>query len=318
MDDGMPQAPETSMDQDTTHMQPSVFQPVGAGHFIFPVDHQGSPVFVRHWLQNNPSAALGAHNPLLLIHDVTEDSSHYEDTGQFFCEQGYPTYAMDLRGHGSSVRQSRNVVQFSTLVLDVLQIAGWIKHQNQGRAPILICQGVGSLIGLEIQRSHFKFCAGVVMVAPTLVLHHRVVLWKRALINSLGELSPGRKVPLSLMPRLHHFDESARSTASRLVTTFVAVNRPQMTLAFAKSLLQALDQTPSKATSANCPILALIPDSSDVIDVGRTASLLNCLKGAPVETSLLPSQRHNLFTEPHSNRISHYERVDLWLKNNNF
>lgn len=312
----MPQTPDTTIDQATMKQQPIAPQPIASENFYIPVDHQSTTVFVRQWLPRAPAATT--HNPLLIIHDVTEDSSHYDDTGRFFSSEGYPTYALDLRGHGESTRITGDSVQFPYLVKDALQVASWIKHQNQAKAPILICQGVGSLIGLEFQRLHFKFCAGIVMIAPTLVLHHKVAYWKRTVIKSLSEFMPNRKVPLSLMPRLHHFDESARSTAARMVTTFVAVNRPQMTLAFAKSLLQALDQTPIRAGFANCPVLALIPDSSDVIDVGRTASLLNSLKGAPVEASLLPSDRHNLFTEVHPNRQSHYERVDLWLKNNSF
>lgn len=314
----MPQPPDTKTENDLKTTVAPVGSAVGSGSFSFPVDHQGSQVFVRFWVPKTSTDTPSVRNPLLLIHDVTEDSSHYEDAGSHFCSQGFPVYAMDLRGHGLSVRKPGDTVAFSTLLSDSLQIASWIKHQNQGRAPILVCQGIGSLIGLEFQRNHFKFCSGLVMVAPTIVLHHRVVLWKRTLIRSLSELIPNRKVPLSLMPRLHHFDESARSATARIVTTFVAVNRPQMTLGFAKSLLQALDAAPKHAVSANCPILALIPDSSDVIDVGRTASLLNCMKGAPVETSLLPSQRHNLFTEAHNNRMSHYQRVELWLNNNNF
>ena len=315
MDVRMPQFPENSTEHSPSSPETGAEQALASGNFTFPVDHQGNAIFVRHWASKQVDSV---HNPLLIIHDVSESSSHYEDAGRFFAEAGFNTFAIDLRGHGASIGPGLAKVHFSTLLKDALQIAGWIKHGSGSRAPILICQGIGSLLGLEFQRSHFKFCAGIVMVAPTLVLHNNVPYWKRTIIRSLGEVFPNRRVPLSIMPRLHHFDESARSTAARMVTTFVAVNRSQMSLIFAKSLLNALDEAPSHAITTNCPILALIPDSSDVIDVGRTASLLNSLKGAPVETSLLQSQRHNLFTESHSNRISHYQRVESWLRNNNF
>ena len=281
-------------------------------HFDHGVDHDGTRIHVSVWKPSAPSE-LNVLPPILIIHDVAEDSSYYEEAAAFLAHRGFCVYGMDLRGHGQSGKLMGHVNKFSDLVHDTLQIASWLRYQHKGVAPILIGQGIGAIVALDFQKSHSRYCVALVLSAPTLVLHHAVPSWKRVLIRSFGEISPTRRIPMSLMPRLHHFDESARAAASRFVTTIVAVSRTRMSLGFAKTLLNAIDRLPKRLDRINCPTLALIPQSSDVINPAATAALLNALKSPLLEVVMLKHGRHNLLTESYSERIALLEKLANWL-----
>ena len=281
-------------------------------HFDHGVDHDGTRIHVSVW-KPVATAEPNVLPPILIIHDVAEDSSYYEEAAAFLAHRGFCVYGMDLRGHGQSGKLMGHVNRFSDLVQDTLQIASWLRYQHKGVAPILIGQGIGAIVALDFQKSHARYCEALVLSAPTLILHHAVPSWKRVLIRSFGEISPTRRIPMSLMPRLHHFDESARAAASRFVTTIVAVSRTRMSLGFAKTLLNAIDRLPKRLDRINCRTLALIPQSSDVINPEATANLLNALKSPILEVIMLKHGRHNLLTESYSERIALLEKLANWL-----
>ena len=103
----------------------------------------------------------GTRPPVLLIHGMFGGSWYWDAYQRFFTARGYPTYAVDLRGHhGSHPVPDIGKVSVKAYVSDALKIA-----ESLGR-PIVIGHSMGGMIAQRLAEENAVIAAVFLCSAP--------------------------------------------------------------------------------------------------------------------------------------------------------
>ena len=103
----------------------------------------------------------GSRPPVLLIHGMFGGSWYWDAYQRFFSARGYPTYAIDLRGHhGSLPVTDVGKISVRDYVSDALQVA-----ESLGR-PIVIGHSMGGLIAQRLAEENAVIAAVFLCAAP--------------------------------------------------------------------------------------------------------------------------------------------------------
>lgn len=217
--------------------------------YTCPVDHVGTSVFVKGWLVPEKQ-----NRPVILIHDLGESAGHLADFAMHLARLGYSTYSFDMRGHGQSGRRLGHVSSFGQLSLDLLQVAAWVRHKEQGRRPVIIAQGMGSLVAIFFAKSFSKYCSSMVLISPMFALRDTVSPFRRFLLKKFADFLPISILPRKLCPVFTYIYD--KQSSARV--------QPKITGLFAYELLNFISKSRKILNRHKVPTLFLCPDSDDV------------------------------------------------------
>lgn len=246
------EGPGASKNNDSIHTE--------VQHLVFtcPVDHSGTSVYVKGWVKADTTSP-----PLLVVHDLGENTGFYREFAKLVGEAGLSVFAFDLRGHGRSGRGAEPISNFQPFVNDLLQVVAWIRHLSEGVLPVILGQGVGSLITMYFQRRHPRMCQRLILSAPCLQPPRSMSWFQRFFLWSLAELAPRARVPGALGPKFMNPGGKGRSLATGQP---VRISSSGLKAHFAKDLLQAVDAAQGEFTKLDCSTLFLCPEKSSEFD----------------------------------------------------
>ena len=117
----------------------------------------GLTVYYRH------RRGDGKHPAVILLHGLTGNRTAWEEFEVYFSGHGYPTFAMDLRGHGRSSKTLTSE-QFSipAFAADVRLLCEQHKLTNS----IIVGHCYGGLVTLQAEHDSPKLFAKIVLVSP--------------------------------------------------------------------------------------------------------------------------------------------------------
>jgi alpha-beta hydrolase superfamily lysophospholipase len=273
-----------------------------------PVDHSGTTFYVKAW-RHEQNAANGRH-PVLVVHDLGEQTEDYRAAAHGFVANGYSVYLFDLRGHGRSGRRLGHAPSFNILVKDLLQVAAWVRHQEGGRAPVIIGHGVGALILLDFTKQYGDFCRAAVLSAPCMELAAPVRSVSRLLLKLLADAMPTLRLPAALCPR---FTRTLRAETVGHDEDPRLVYFPRLTAVFAHELLLALKRVEARFIQYHGAVLVLCPDQDTVClyhQLKRSAAIHN---EHNLEIADLPGVGHGVFTDGDAARDAALALILPWL-----
>lgn len=269
------------------------------------VDHSGTSVYLR-----GRSVVQTPYPPIVLVHDFASNSSNYRTACDNLVAKGFSTYSFDLRGHGRSGRVLGHIPNFHVLVSDLLQVAAWVKYREDGRAPIIVTHGLSALVAAQFQQKHRKFCAGVVLVAPTIQLLHRVSAFQGFCVSLAADIYPYFKIPRRLIPR---FSSPVKVMSKAGITQHI--NPMRMSAKFTHEIYQALELGPSKLMKLKIPSLILLPENDQIVNLGIIKEVLERHKQPELITVVtVPDTQHNMITEHENNLDAGLALIEGWVK----
>ncbi|MFK7872015.1 MAG: alpha/beta fold hydrolase [Oligoflexales bacterium] len=213
--------------------------------YTCPVDHVGTSVFVRGWTFPQSERA-----PVIFIHDLGETADQYDRFAQSVTDIGHSVYGFDMRGHGQSGRRLGHIPSFQHLVNDLLQVVAWVRHKEKGRKPILIGQGIGSLVLLGFTKGHSKLCDSAAFICPTFALAETIQPWRRFLLRTAAEVFPTLMTPQWLLPVF------TEPTAQQ--------KHPRISYLLTNELLNALAQSKKLFNRLNIKTLMICPEEDRI------------------------------------------------------
>lgn len=252
------------------------------------VDHEGTIVYVKGLRQTHAS-----RTPILVVHDLAEDTSYYRAAAQLFAEAGHSFYCFDMRGHGRSGREPGHVSNFKQLLNDLLQVVAWVRHKEGGKKPIIIGQGIGALTAINFGRSYSKLCAGIVLCAPTFFPKKLPSPWERRIVKFLADWFPKRHISLATA-RIFADEFRLSNVSEELGRAFGGI-----TANFAQSLIQAVENAQMDLIQIKkLPVLALIPENDPLCNYD---DLINRVSENGIDENItiekIPTDSHYPLTE---------------------
>lgn len=158
-----------------------------------PTGYEGQFVFIKGWLND-------AHNfpPVILAYDVFSRTKDFSTLGALLAQKGFDVFIYDI----SYKQQPKRQQNISYWADELLQVVSWVRHTRGGAKPVLIGEGTGNLICLQLARSHARFLHSLLMVYPHFSVAHKLSPIKMLLIRILADMVPKWNIPHSLFKKI--------------------------------------------------------------------------------------------------------------------
>lgn len=272
-----------------------------------PVDHQGTSVYVKGWRRH----ASGVGHPILIVHDLGEQTEMYRPTCEEIVSRGHNVYMFDLRGHGRSGKRLGHAPSYDILIKDLLQVAAWVRHKEDGKTPIIIGHGIGALITMDFTKSYPDLCRAMVLSAPVLELVHETTGLTRFFIKVLADVAPMLRMPVSLCPQFtrdlmniqHQIDEDDSASI---------VYFPRLTAVFANELLTAIKRAEMSFVTYPGACLIICPGKDAVCTYGAVRKAVAVHADDNISILEFPEMGHALIRDE-STRSEVINRIVRWV-----
>jgi len=124
---------------------------------------QGTDFLFRRWDPGSGSAK----GVLLLVHGLGAHTARWDFLAGFLAEQGYASYALELRGFGRTPERPRGHIKtFRVWDRDILALRDVIGRDFPGKKIFLLGESMGGLIAYDLAGRNPEMFAGVVLIAP--------------------------------------------------------------------------------------------------------------------------------------------------------
>lgn len=259
-----------------------------------PVDHSGTSVYVKGWRH---ASCIG--HPILIVHDLGEQTEMYRHTCEEIVAGGHNVYMFDLRGHGRSGKRLGHAPSYDILIKDLLQVAAWVRHKEDGKTPIIIGHGIGALITMDFTKAYPNLCRAMVLSAPVLELVHETTGLTRFFIKVLADIAPMLRIPVPLCPQFtrdlmniqHQIDEDDAASI---------VYFPRLTAVFANELLNAIKRAEMSFITYPGACLILCPGRDDVCGYGAVKKAVAVHTADNINVIDFPEMGHAMITDEHT------------------
>ena len=219
------------------------------------INHEGDKTNFSLWAKPETVNYRGS---LLIIHDLGENLSAYKDAIKKLCEAEFKVYGFNLKS-GSEKIHGENPFpgNFREFSVEILQIIAYIKQIEGGTPPILLTQGLGSLIGLITTRKHPTFVRGFIACSPMFQLTEKIIPLKRLTIRTLSDFMPEFILPRKISPK---FTSNRKLVEDGEVLKY----EPRVSSREAHKYLKAMSQARKNFAKITKRTLLICPDHNEV------------------------------------------------------
>lgn len=209
---------------------------------LCPVDHGGTALQISGW-QCDAAEQL----PLVCLHDLGEAAATYRGAIELIASNGGSTYGFDMRGHGKGRAGAIGAKSIKLLQRDLLQVVALVKHHEQGEAPVILANGLSSVIAIRLALTYPKLVGGLILIDPPHPESTSVSRFRQGATKFLAEFMPDIELP-------------ARFLSARKIIR--AQNAGSMAPAAAHELVEAVAKIPEQLAllSLKCLIIAATPE----------------------------------------------------------
>jgi len=234
-----------------------------------------------------------ARAALVVLPELTEHSGRYGELATSMATYGIATYALDLRGHGSSEGRRGHVPRFEVFLQDVDRFRREVQGLLDPFCPLfLVGQGLGGLIALRYLEEYEAPFRGAIALAPWLASALRLPRWKAAGAAFLSRLLPA--LPLTAGVRARDLSHDEDWVAGYLADPLVHdVITPRL-FAEASAAMGLVLQRAERLTS---PVLFLLPGSDRICDTDRAIASIRAFRRSDVTVRTFPGLYHDLLGE---------------------
>ncbi|MBU4377156.1 MAG: lysophospholipase [Candidatus Omnitrophica bacterium] len=103
---------------------------------------------------------------LLLVHGLGAHSARWQFLVDFFLQNNFSSYAIELRGFGETVDRKGHVDSTNIYFSDISRLSVIARKENPGKKIFLIAESIGALISFSMLASGADFMSGLVCISP--------------------------------------------------------------------------------------------------------------------------------------------------------
>lgn len=266
-------------------------------------NQENQSIFFQSWLPDNPAKAV-----LLIVHGLNEHSGRYDHFSDFFVNEGFAVYGMDLIGHGKSDGTRSYVKDFTSYINDLILYLEKIKQLQPGSPIFLIGHSMGGLIGAIFLIDHPGQVAGAVLSGPVVQIPDDVT----PLFIALG------KIVSFVFPKLGllKIDLSGLSRNPDVVQAYKddpLVNSGKFTARVSAEMTRSFDKVADEGSRINDPVLILHGGSDRIVNPTCSHFLYALVSSEIKEKIIYDSYYHEIYNDPGHEKV--FEDVSSWINN---
>jgi len=144
----------------------------------------GTPLFYRYWRSQQPKAVIVG------VHGYAEYSARYVHVGEFFANNDYCFYIMDLRGHGKSGGIKGYVNKFDEFIKDLDLFIDHVHEKENVDKVFLLGHSMGGLIAVIYAIKHPEKLYGAITTGAALKLGEKISALKESFLRLLAKIRP--------------------------------------------------------------------------------------------------------------------------------
>jgi alpha-beta hydrolase superfamily lysophospholipase len=260
-------------------------------------------IYIQNWLPENPAKAV-----LLIVHGLNEHSGRYDYFSNFFVNEGFAVYSMDLVGHGKSDGTRAFVKDFVNYIDDINLYLDKIKQLQPGSPIFLIGHSMGGLIGALLLIDYPDQFAGAVLSGSIVQVPDDV----SPLFISLG------KFVSLVLPKLGllKIDLSGLSRNPDVVQAYKddpLVNSGKFTARVSAEMNKSFDRVAVEGSRIKSPVLILHGGSDRIVNPACSHFLYALVSSDIKKLIIYDSFYHEIYNDPGHEQV--FEDVSSWINN---
>jgi len=260
-------------------------------------------IYIQNWLPENPAKAV-----LLIVHGLNEHSGRYDYFSNFFVNEGFAVYSMDLVGHGKSDGTRAFVKDFVNYIDDINLYLDKIKQLQPGSPIFLIGHSMGGLIGALLLIDYPDQFAGAVLSGSVVQVPDDV----SPLFISLG------KFVSLVLPKLGllKIDLSGLSRNPDVVQAYKddpLVNSGKFTARVSAEMNKSFDRVAVEGSRIKSPVLILHGGSDRIVNPACSHFLYALVSSDIKKLIIYDSFYHEIYNDPGHEQV--FEDVSSWINN---
>lgn len=260
-------------------------------------------IYIQNWLPENPAKAV-----LLIVHGLNEHSGRYDYFSNFFVNEGFAVYSMDLVGHGKSDGTRAFVKDFVNYIDDINLYLDKIKQLQPGSPIFLIGHSMGGLIGALLLIDYPDQFAGAVLSGSVVQVPDDV----SPLFISLG------KFVSLVLPKLGllKIDLSGLSRNPDVVQAYKddpLVNSGKFTARVSAEMNKSFDWVAVEGSRIKSPVLILHGGSDRIVNPACSHFLYALVSSDIKKLIIYDSFYHEIYNDPGHEQV--FEDVSSWINN---
>jgi alpha-beta hydrolase superfamily lysophospholipase len=146
--------------------------------------------------------SASAKGVIFAIHGATLYARRFQTAAEHFAQQGYPVYALDLRGFGSwrtngtEYADGDELIHYQMSENDIVQVLTKLREANPDAKIYCLGESLGANLAVWVGSEHPALADGLVLVSPC--VKNCVHIGPRLVVDLvLGFLNPNRNMSLS-------------------------------------------------------------------------------------------------------------------------
>lgn len=225
-----------------------------------PVDHSGASVTLMGWQCTDANVP-----PLLFLHEPGDSSAACRADAEMMSSLGMSAYFFDMAGPSRWRDKIYSVGRSALQVLqrDLLQVLALVKHNEKGRAPVVVAFGNAALLAVDISIKYPRLTGGLVLVDPPHAERVAVSALRQNATRLLAEVAPGIELPSRLL------------AARKVVGASAARTIRSMTPLMAQEWFHAAGGLSQKLTRVDCNCLIIAAGADAVLLWQKTIQALD-------------------------------------------
>jgi acylglycerol lipase len=264
----------------------------------------GIEIFWQSWSEA-PAVTSAARAAVVVAHGVSEHSGRYAHLAAKLAAAGYPTYALDHRGHGQSGGDRVVIDRFANVIADLDRFVTLVVEQQPGLPIYLIGHSMGGGIAIGYTLEHESRLAGLLLSAP-LASAAAANAVQRAIASLLSRVVP----KLGVFP----VDAGAVSRDPDVVQAYEddpLVDRRKLPARTVAELTSNVATFANRVGSLTLPVLLMHGTEDTLVPFDGSEALFEAL-GSPDKTfERYPGLYHEIFNEPEQDDV--IDDVVRWL-----
>ncbi len=260
-------------------------------------------IYIQNWLPENPAKAV-----LLIVHGLNEHSGRYDYFSNFFVNEGFAVYSMDLVGHGKSDGTRAFVKDFVNYIDDINLYLDKINQLQPGSPIFLIGHSMGGLIGALLLIDYPDQFAGAVLSGSVVQVPDDV----SPLFISLGKFISLVLPKLGLLK----IDLSGLSRNPDVVQAYKddpLVNSGKFTARVSAEMNKSFDRVAVEGSRIKSPVLILHGGSDRIVNPACSHFLYALVSSDIKKLIIYDSFYHEIYNDPGHEQV--FEDVSSWINN---